>query len=278
MLTPYFGALAEGARSAEKRFDLVLGNPLRLDEMTTIRALPVNVHTAGDYKTVLRGRDVDILKADETWEEKEHKRDPRSGRFMALAAPTVLETDPRIARAQRTQRRKRRAARATTAHAVAAPAEAQARPAEMRERLLERRGRTRADPRSRTRSGSRPLSLVEQQVVEEPPTPKRTPGRLVYGGEGAGGRIVSAEEYDAIQRAASRERVSRYTPSRQLTVRPKETVVPDVRRLDVNMKESSRLGAAPRFLWDEESGELLNLAEIRAYNAGKRARTRKPSS
>jgi hypothetical protein len=217
-----------------------------------------------------------INKADETWDEDEHKRDPRSGRFTALVqvqhAPLSTEIDPRIARAQR---RKRRARRATATGAVSVRAAvAQEEAAVSRERLTARRERLQQarDPRQRTRLQAKPTSAVEPQPVEPP---KRAPGRLVYGGTGAGGRIVSQEAYAAMQ-AAKEEQVSRRTPSRQLKVRPKEE--PEVTPVKLRMVETEALGAQPRFIYDEY-GTLTNLAEVRAYAQAKRAHgSRKPSS
>jgi hypothetical protein len=294
VLRPWGDDKSPGPVGGRKGFTGILGfdkqsgkqtdDPARMG--STMKVIDVNAYNKTEWNW-WASRTVPFAKADETWEEDEHRRDPRSGRFMALAAaaPTVLERDPRVARDQRAQRRRRRAIRAHPAQG-AAPAEAEPELAVLRERAARHRTAVRADPRTRTQSARRPLArpnprrAADLQAVGEPPSsPPPRPGRLVYGGEGAGGRIVSPEEYDAIQRAANRERVSRYTPSRPLRVRRTETVEPEVETFTRRLVESEKLAATqPRFIYDEQ-GVLVNLAEIRAYAKAKRASgSRKPSA
>jgi hypothetical protein len=115
-----------------------------------------------------------VHKADETWDEDEHKRDPRTGRFAALAAtaagvPAVVEIDPRVARAQRRQRRVRRATAAVAAAPVQEVAEEKqtqrARQSMTRERILEHKRQERLTAR---RTQAKPQGKPEGKPQAEP--------------------------------------------------------------------------------------------------------------
>jgi hypothetical protein len=112
--------------------------------------------------------DQPVKKADETWDEDEHKRDPRSGRFTSLAqaqaAPAVSEIDPRIARAQRRKRRAHRA-RAAGARPLAEVATAEERRPEAHKRILERKAQERITAR---RTQGRPLAKPEAKPLAKP--------------------------------------------------------------------------------------------------------------
>lgn len=213
--------------------------------------------------------DVDIVKA-AIWEDDEHPRDPRSGRF----APAGEQRDPRL---DRMRRRKRRAARAASndlrvRHEPSAEEREEVREYPERARArradLNRRG-------PRTRPAERSGSGKEQEGAPTPVPPKRKPGIIQYGDIGAGGRILSEEEW----RAARRPRTGpvRTQPAGQIPVSdflPKKTKAKPVEAEETFGGPMKETQAPVELIW--VNGEPANLAEFQAYHSAlKAARARK---
>lgn len=238
--------------------------------------IDVESSTIGDWRENLRNHDIvrdnpalsptSKAASATTWDEDEHHRDPRSGRFASAGGGAVV--DPRVARDMRRKRRLRRVAAAQQAVEQTAPVE------HVRERALLAHRNERVNVRSNPRAGRPRLREVGGTPEQPPKPPKRSQGRLVYGDEGAGGRIVSEETFAAMQRGP-KERITGYAPSSERS-RPKTVEVVEDFGASVPMKESVALGAAPRFDLVDEYGNHLNIEELRAYAAAKqRARARK---
>lgn len=231
--------------------------------------------TAWDYRTFpddypdVVNRPPNAFGKAAAWEAQEHPRDPRSGRFKAGTTPV----DPRSARRARAKRRQRRA--------VAALAVQPATREEQVEQLQAlRQPRERVERRRVERGGQRVGRRGEREEAfgappPEPPRPKPKPTRFIpAGGEGGyGGPIVTEERFQEIEAAKKRKHVSdpRVRTTRSAP-RPKPVRVTP----QVAVAEIIPLGKEPRFLWDEETGELLNEKEIVAYQNAKRARAGKP--